>query len=97
MLQQWTLNEYIQSGDYDRHLCVLRKKLIYNCERMRALIAESFPTEVCISKPLGGSVLWVRCQSHVNTGAFFQDAINRGVSFAPGIISLAFLVNMLTT
>jgi DNA-binding transcriptional MocR family regulator len=86
MLQQWTLNEYIQSGDYDRHLSVLRKKLRYNCERMRALVAESFPSEVCISKPQGGSVLWVRCQSHVNTGEFFQDAILQGVSFAPGII-----------
>jgi len=86
MLQQWTLNEYIQSGDYDRHLSVLRKKLIYNCERMRALIAEHFPNEVCISKPQGGSVLWVRCQSHVNTSEFFQEAIEQGVSFAPGII-----------
>lgn len=86
MLQQWTLNEYIQSGDYDRHLSVLRKKLIYNCERMRALIAEHFPKEVCISKPQGGSVLWVRCQSHVNTSEFFQEALEQGVSFAPGII-----------
>ncbi len=86
MLQQWTLNEYIQSGDYDRHLSVLRKKLVYNCERMRALIAEHFPREVCISKPQGGSVLWVRCQSHVNTGEFFQEALEQGVSFAPGII-----------
>lgn len=86
MLQQWTLNEYIQSGDYDRHLSVLRKKLIYNCERMRALIAQHFPKEVCISKPQGGSVLWVRCQSHVNTSEFFQEALEQGVSFAPGII-----------
>jgi len=86
MLQQWTLNEYIQSGDYDRHLSVLRKKLRYNCERMRALIAEHFPNEVCISKPQGGSVLWIRCQSHVNTSEFFQEALDKGVSFAPGVI-----------
>lgn len=86
MLQQWTLNEYLQSGEYDRHLCVLRKKLAYNCERMRALIAESFPREVCISKPQGGSVLWIRCQSHVNTSEFFQIALEQGVSFAPGNI-----------
>ena len=86
MLQQWTLNEYIQSGDYDRHLCVLRKKLHYNCERMRAHIAEHFPSEVCISKPQGGGVLWVRCQSHVNSSDFFQAALEQGVSFAPGII-----------
>ncbi|NMP31755.1 PLP-dependent aminotransferase family protein [Thalassotalea sp. M1531] len=84
MLQQWTLTEYLLSGEYDRHVAVLRKKLIYNCERMRALIAEHFPEETCISKPQGGSVLWVRCRSSVNTSDFFQDAIARGVSFAPG-------------
>lgn len=84
MLQQWTMTEYLLSGDYDRHLNVLRKKLIYNCERMRALVAEHFPSEVCISQPKGGSVLWVRCRSHVDTSRFFQQAISEGVSFAPG-------------
>jgi len=86
MLQQWTLNEYLLNGDYDRHLCVLRKTLAYNCERMRALLADHFPSEVCISKPQGGSVLWLRCQSHVNTSEFFQEALAQGVSFAPGVI-----------
>lgn len=86
MLQQWTLTDYLLSGDYDRHLQVLRKTLRYNCERMRALIAEHFPDEVCISKPKGGSVLWVRCRSHVDTSHFFTQAIKQGVSFAPGQI-----------
>ena len=86
MLQQWTLNEYLASGDYDRHLRILRKKLIVNCERMRALIAKHFPREVCISKPQGGGVLWVRCRSHVNTSEMFEQAITLGVSFAPGEI-----------
>ena len=29
---------------------------------------------------------WLRCQSHVNTGEFFQQALTQGVSFAPGAI-----------
>ena len=86
MLQQWTLTEYLLTGDYDRHLAVLRKKLQYQCERMRALVAEYFPAEVCISQPQGGSVLWIRCRSHVNTNLLFSHAISRGVSFAPGAI-----------
>jgi DNA-binding transcriptional MocR family regulator len=86
MLQQWTLTDYLMSGEYDRHLQVLRKTLRYNCERMRALIAEHFPKEVCISQPQGGSVLWVRCRSHVDTSKFFAQAIAKGVSFAPGEI-----------
>jgi len=86
MLQQWTLTQYLLTGEYDRHLSVLRKKLRYNCERMRALLAENFPPEVCISKPQGGSVLWVRCRSHVKTETIFTQAITQGVSFAPGVI-----------
>lgn len=86
MLQQWTLTEYLLSGEYDRHVAMLRKKLIYNCERMRALLGEYFPDDICISKPQGGSVLWVRCRSHVNTSHFFHEAIERGVSFAPGSV-----------
>lgn len=84
MLPQWTLNDYLMSGEYDRHLIVLRKKLSYNCERLRAAIAADFPDQVRISQPQGGSVLWVRCQSHVNTSDFFHQAIENGVSFAPG-------------
>ena len=86
MLQQWTLTDYLMSGEYDRHLQVLRKTLRYNCERMRALIAQHFPEQVCISKPQGGSVIWVRCRSHVDTSQFFSQAITQGVSFAPGEI-----------
>jgi len=84
MLPQWTLSDYLMSGEYDRHLQVLRKTLRYNCERMRALIAEYFPKEVCISKPQGGSVLWIRCRSHVDTSKIFHKAIAKGISFAPG-------------
>ena len=58
MLQQWTLTNYLMSGEYDRHLQVLRKTLRYNCERMRALIPVPFPKEVCISQPQGGGVCY---------------------------------------
>lgn len=86
MLQQWTLTQYLLSGEYDRHLTVLRKKLRYNCERMRALIAQYFPDQTCISNAQGGSVLWVRCRSHIKTQIIFKQAIKQGFSFAPGII-----------
>lgn len=86
MLQQWTISEYIMVGDYERYLTVLRKKLRYNCERMRALIAEHFPDDVCISKPQGGAVLWVKCRSYVDTQQLLEPALAKGVSFAPGRI-----------
>jgi DNA-binding transcriptional MocR family regulator len=84
MLQQWTLSDYLISGEYERHLQVLRKTLRYNCERMRALIADYFSEQVCISKPKGVSVLWVRCRSHIDTSQIFKQTIAQGVNFAPG-------------
>lgn len=86
MLQQWTLTEYVLSGDYDRHMELMRKTLRFNKERMICAISKYFPEEVCTSNPCGGSVLWVRCRSHVNTSVIFKQAIARGVSFAPGQI-----------
>jgi DNA-binding transcriptional MocR family regulator len=86
MLQQWTMSEFIKSGDYDRHLKVLRKKLTYNCERMRALLAKYFPADTCISSPKGGSVIWLRLDSKINTVELFDEAIKQGISFAPGSI-----------
>ncbi|MBO9489698.1 PLP-dependent aminotransferase family protein [Endozoicomonas sp. G2_1] len=86
MLQQWTLMEYLLSGDYDRHLALLRKKLTLSSERMRALVAEHFPEQVRISQPQGGSVLWLRCPAQINTTALFKLAVSAGVSFAPGEI-----------
>ncbi len=84
MLQQWTMNEFIKSGDYDRHLKLLRKKLAYNCERMRALVAEHFPAQTCVSSPKGGSVLWLRLPDRFNSAEIFDAAIEQGTSFTPG-------------
>jgi len=45
LLQQLTLTEFLATGDYDRHLKMLRPVLQRNAERMRASVAEHFPTD----------------------------------------------------
>lgn len=85
-LQQWTLCEYMLTGDYDRQLVKLRKQLSCQAERMRALVAQHFPESTCISQPQGGAVLWIRCRSQVHTELFFDQAVQEGVSFSPGKI-----------
>ena len=86
MLPQWTLSEFIKSGEYDRHLKVLRKTLTYNCERLRAAVAKHFPKETCICSPKGGSVLWIKCPEHIDTETLFEKALAEGISFTPGHI-----------
>ncbi|NIL93735.1 MAG: aminotransferase class I/II-fold pyridoxal phosphate-dependent enzyme [Woeseiaceae bacterium] len=85
-LQQLTLADFLASGDYARHLKMLRPELQRNAERMAALIGEHFPSETRTSKPVGGSVLWLELPENVNAEELFDDAIAAGISVAPGQI-----------
>lgn len=86
LLQQLTLADFLASGDYTRHLKVLRPVLQRNAERMSALIADHFPAETRTSKPVGGSVLWLELPSQIDAECLFDDAIGAGISIAPGNI-----------
>jgi len=86
LLQQLTLADFLGSGDYNRHLKVLRPVLQRNAERMSALVAEHFPKETRTSRPVGGSVLWLELPKSVKAEQLFDDAIEEGISIAPGNI-----------
>ena len=85
-LQQLTLADFLASGDYGRHIKSLRPVLQRNSERMRAMVAEHFPTETRTSRPVGGSVLWLELPDTVDAEQLFDDAIEAGISIAPGHI-----------
>jgi len=86
LLQQLTLADFLGSGDYNRHLKVLRPVLQRNAERMSSLVAEYFPKETRTSRPVGGSVLWLELPKSVSAEQLFDDAIDAGISIAPGNI-----------
>jgi DNA-binding transcriptional MocR family regulator len=86
LLQQMTLADFLGSGDYNRHLKVLRPVLQRNAERMGALVAEHFPKETRTSKPVGGSVLWLELPKSIDAEQLFDEAIASGISIAPGHI-----------
>ncbi len=86
LLQQLTLSEFLATGDYDRYLKTLRPVLQQNAERMRALVAEHFPEVTRTSQPVGGSVLWLELPKCVDSEVLFDNAIEAGISIAPGHI-----------
>jgi DNA-binding transcriptional MocR family regulator len=86
LLQQLTLADFLASGDYTRHLKTLRPVLKCNAERMSALVADHFPAETRISKPVGGSVLWLELPANIEAEDLFDDAIEAGISITPGQI-----------
>lgn len=85
-LQQLTLADFLASGDYVRQLKALRPVLKRNAERMSAMVAEHFPEETRTSKPVGGSVLWLELPGNIDSEKLFDDAIEAGISIAPGQI-----------
>ena len=85
-LQQLTLADFLASGDYNRHLKALRPVLQCNAGRMSALVAEHFPGSTRTSRPAGGSVLWLELANGVDAEALFDEAVDAGISIAPGRI-----------
>ena len=86
LLQQLTLADFLASGNYSRHLKTLRPVLKCNAERMSAMVAEHFPADTRTSKPAGGSVLWLELPGGIDSEQLFDDAIEAGISIAPGQI-----------
>jgi len=87
LLQQLTLAEFIATGDFARHLKVLRPELKCNADRMSALVAEHFPRETRSSQPDGGSVLWLELPGSVDAEVLFDRAIDAGISILPGHVA----------
>lgn len=86
MITQWTMSDYLATGEYDRHLIQLRKILLRNRDRMLAIIAEHFPASCQVSQPQGGSVLWIKCAQEVNCYHLLDDAMQDNIAFTPGRI-----------
>jgi DNA-binding transcriptional MocR family regulator len=53
---------------------------------MGALVARHFPAETRTSKPVGGSVLWLELPKAVSAEQLFDEAVDAGISIAPGQI-----------
>lgn len=89
LLPQLTLAEHMAVGDYDRHLNRLKPALKGNAERMMAAIERGFPAETRLSKPQGGSVLWVEMPRSVDSTVLFDAALDAGISIMPGTMFAA--------
>jgi DNA-binding transcriptional MocR family regulator len=86
LLQQLTLAEFMAAHDYDRHLNRLRPILKQNAERMAACVEQHFPSDTGISRPRGGSVLWLEMAGGINSEELFDAAMERDISIVPGDI-----------
>ncbi|MFM0289463.1 aminotransferase-like domain-containing protein [Paraburkholderia megapolitana] len=84
MLPQVALADFLASGAYDAHLRRIRPAFEENLSRMTRTIEASFPDDTKVSRPAGGFVLWLELPKRFDSRALFDEALEKGICFAPG-------------
>jgi DNA-binding transcriptional MocR family regulator len=81
---QLAVAHFLQSGHYDRFLRQNRANYAQAVARMTDRVTQLFPSETRVSRPAGGFVLWVELPAQIDTMQLMEQALAKGVSFAPG-------------
>jgi DNA-binding transcriptional MocR family regulator len=81
---QRAVADYMQSGNFNRHLRGLRGKLLARMEHGLELMANYFPSGCKVTKPSGGFMCWVEGPPGFDSVAACRDALARGIGLPPG-------------
>jgi DNA-binding transcriptional MocR family regulator len=77
---------FLREGNYTRHLRTMRRRLADQTGAMAELVAQSFPTGTCLSRPGGGLFLWLELPQAVDTEDLYLRSAPEGIFFRPGIV-----------
>ncbi|VWC96398.1 GntR family transcriptional regulator [Burkholderia lata] len=83
---QMAISSYLRDGAYDRFLRKLRRNLAAHQAQMLAAVRAYFPAGTEVFAPRGGYFLWIELPPRVDAMHLFGDAMESGVSIAPGPI-----------
>ncbi len=83
---QIALAEYLKHGGFDNHLRHLRRTLAAQEALFVAAIEQHFPAGTRLARPQGGYFLWLELPPQVDALALHQQALEQGISTAPGPI-----------
>jgi len=83
---QIALAEYLKQGGYEKHLRQLRHSLATQAAELVHDIEQHFPAGTKLALPQGGYFLWLELPPEVDTLLLHQQALEHGISIAPGPI-----------
>lgn len=83
---QETVALYLAEGRYERHLRVMRRRMLEQMQAMQLRIGSSFPAGTRVSRPGGGVCVWVELPREVDSVELLYRAREQGISIAPGTI-----------
>ncbi len=78
---------FLESGGYDHHLRVLRRRYATQVAQVRLLVARHFPEGTRTTAPSGGFLVWVEMPATVDGEALFHLAMAEKISVIPGLLS----------
>lgn len=85
-VSQLTIREYLQNGQYDKHLRRLRVMLERHRDNALALLGRYFPEGTRATCPKGGALLWIELPQTVDAVAYFYEATAMRIGVSPGSI-----------
>lgn len=83
---QYAIADLLANGKYERHLKTLRLALAQNVNRILGAVGEYFPDNTRVATPTGGMSVWLELAKSVNTTDITNQAFDKGISIAPGVI-----------
>lgn len=83
---QMAVSSYLENGGYDRHLRYIRHEYRKNISAVQLAVQRYFPEGTQMTRPTGGFILWVSLPARVNMKELHVQALERGISIAPGLI-----------
>lgn len=81
---QYFLNEYIDSGEYDRHVVVVRREYSDRLELLCSELDKITHKGITYKKPSGGLLLWCTLAEDINERKLCQLVEEKGLIIVPG-------------
>lgn len=83
---QIALADYLKQGGYENHLRHLRQALARQEAELVVAVERHFPDGTRLARPQGGYFLWLELPRQVDTLLVHRQALELGISIAPGPI-----------
>ena len=83
-INQISVAHFLKEGGYDRHMRGLRAKIKTQVANMRAHLLRRLPRGSRVTRPQGGTLLWVELPKSIDTFEIYRQALKESILIAPG-------------
>ncbi|MEM7050375.1 MAG: PLP-dependent aminotransferase family protein [Acidobacteriota bacterium] len=86
VLPQAIVAEYLESGQFDRFVVTVNRRVEAQLDQLRQAVVAAFPAGLRVSRPAGGCVLWLQLPAGVSGLELYRAALEEGIGILPGDI-----------